>query len=243
VQVASLRETDAPAAGRAVVTRETDRASRPEVAEDKATETFGGMIPLPPRRPVEVVASLAEETLPLPPTRPDSLRPDSLRPDSTLKVSIATAEDEAALPAPLPTPLARPTTVPDAIGGLIGTTAQGLPAIRKAELPAIITQGTEQRRLPEPALAFAATETTGTLRAVVPEPQRSSGPTRTLGLRGIAALRGELKTAKHHPTAIASAASARVSDPIAALAGPPICGLRRAAKGIGATPSKSSATF
>jgi uncharacterized protein YcbK (DUF882 family) len=156
------------------------------------------VIPLPPRRPAELVAM--SEEIPLPPTRPVA----------QFKLASADASD-------LPMPVARPA--PDAIGGLITTTA-GVPVLRKSALPAIITQGSgETRRLPTPALAFAATESSVSLRPGVHETIVHAVAPHGLALRAVTALRGDAKK----PAAVASA------DAPAPLAGPSIYGLRRAA--------------
>jgi uncharacterized protein YcbK (DUF882 family) len=187
VAVAALQRNDAPAA-------------QPEAAESEAIDR---VIPLPPRRPADMVA-MADDMLPLPPTRPGA----------TFHLQLASADASD-----LPMPVARPA--PDAIGGLI-TSSAGVPMLRKSALPAIITQGSgETRHLPTPALAFAATESSVSLRPGVHETIVRAATPRGLALRAVTALRGEPKGPK--PLAAASIA------PVAALAGPSIYGLRRAA--------------
>ena len=189
VAVAALQRNDAPAV-------------QPDATEPEAIDS---VIPLPPRRPSEMVA-LADDMLPLPPTRPGA----------TFHLQLASADA-----GDLPMPVARPA--PDAIGGLISATSSGVPVLRKSALPAIITQGSgEPRRLPTPALAFAATESSVSLRPTVHEAIVHAATPRGLALRAVTALRGEPKGAK--PAAVASVQTAP-----APLAGPSIYGLRHAA--------------
>ena len=153
-----------------------------------------------------------DDVMPLPPTRPGA----------TFKLELASA-DATALPMPMPMPLPVARPAPDAIGGLISATSAGVPTLRKAALPAIITQGTgESRRLPAPALAFAATESSS-LRPTVRDTVVHAMTPRGLALRAVTALRGEPKAAK--PVSVASTA------PVA-MAGPSIYGLRKAARSL-----------
>ncbi len=192
-----------PVATASVAREDSDpRAEPAPVSTEQRPETAAApanALPLPPRRPIELAAAVAE--IPLPPTRPGGF-----------KLEVASAA-----PAALPTPVARP--VPDAIGVLITTGARGGPTQRKAELPALITQGSELR--PAQALAFAATDTTASLRNA----SRSAAtlPNRNLGLRAASAqTRGNKEPA-------ASVMATQVAAP--PLVGPPI-GLRRAARSL-----------
>ncbi len=175
---------------------------------DAAGEVTGSL-PLPPRRPMDLIVASAD--IPLPPTRP--LAPFRLQ---------LAAVEVSVLPAPVPRPAVDP------IGGLIAAgpaDAALMPSLRRANLPAIITQGSETRRSAGPALAFAATEPTIGPRAASREPVAHSPlPNRNLGLRAASAQHSQEKPA-------VPVAAVKLYAPPPPLAGPPI-GLRRAAQAL-----------
>jgi uncharacterized protein YcbK (DUF882 family) len=201
----------APKAPEAQPSPQPEAASQPVVAAAEPASGFDGAVPLPPHRPV-VLASA--EDLPLPPVRPAS----------QAGFRLASAEDE-----PVPTPLPRPAVVPDAIGGLIATPNTDGPGVRKVALPEIITQGTA-RDVPAPALAFASAESTASLRpSAETQGNAHAAPSpKALGLRGVAGLRGELRSAKKVGLMASAPASPEGTPSI--LTGPAIYGLRRAAQ-------------
>jgi len=198
----------APKAPEAQTSSQSQAAARPEVATAEPASGFDGALPLPPHRPV-VLASV--EDLPLPPVRPAS----------QAGFRLASVEDDS-VPAPLP----RPAVVPDAIGGLIAKPDPNSSSVRSAALPEIITQGTA-RDVPAPVLAFASDETISSVRSS-PESQASAhvAPSpKALGLRGVAGLRGELRSVKR----VGSLTAATHEPAPSILSGPAIYGLRRAA--------------
>ncbi len=206
----------APTPRQAVAPQEPDRAD--DAGPDQAgtsnasadvtgTDMAGGArngtsaasAPMPPRRPTSLVA-IAE--IPLPPIRRDAF------------TRLANAVDDE------DGPDLRPRQGRDPIGGLIAAGASGLPTIRRSGLPAIITQGTNDRRgMPANVLAFASPEASD-LRPMAkpsvttPRPQTS---------RGVAALRGKARP---------SIVEAQAGEPIAPESVPRVIGLRRAAKSL-----------
>ncbi|MDR3463149.1 MAG: hypothetical protein P4L76_12625, partial [Beijerinckiaceae bacterium] len=198
----------APKAPEAQASPQPQAAPRAEVAAAEPASAFDGAVPLPPRRPL-VLASA--DDLPLPPVRPAA----------QAGFRLASLEDE-----PVPAPIPRPTVVPDAIGGLIAAPDTEASAGRKAALPEIITQGTA-RDVPAPVLAFASAESIANVRPA-PEAQgnaHAAPSPKALGLRGVAGLRGELRSAKR--VGLLATASREAAPSI--LSGPAIYGLRRAA--------------
>ncbi len=200
VAVPAEAPRDVPAAATPVADGGDAAAGTPET---KTAET----LPLPPRRPADVVAATNWD-IPLPPTRPGT----------AFKLQVAAAD-----PAAMPTPVARPGV--DVLGNLIAANPGngGVTSVRKASLPAIITRGTEARQLPGPALAFAAADTTASLRRD-PAVRSVPLPNHNLGLRAASLQRGSGKT-------IAPVAAVSAGERAAPLAGPPI-GLRRAARSV-----------
>ncbi len=181
-----------------------DAPAAPVADRGDAAPASAETLPLPPRRPIETAATSWD--IPLPPTRPSA----------TFKLQVASAE-----PAALPTPVARPI---DVVGNLIAANPTGgVSSVRKASLPAIITHGTEGRQVPGPALAFAASDTTASLRNLPRDPAVRGVPlpSRSLGLRA-----ASLQQAGGKSTSVAAGLA---QEPAAPLAGPPI-GLRRAAR-------------
>ncbi len=178
---------------------EADRGAADEAAPGGAMRDAAPALsaPLPPRRPASL-AAIAE--VPLPPIRP-------------LARFASAAGDEDGIDL-------RPRRR-DAIAGLIATTASGVPMIRRSSLPAIITQGTADRRaLPSTVLAFAAPDPAkADLRPMAQAPAAS----KPAGLRGVAALRGKAR----RPIVEAQAGEGIVPEPASR-----VIGLRRAAKSL-----------
>jgi uncharacterized protein YcbK (DUF882 family) len=158
--------------------------------------------PLPPRRPLDLVA---EADVPLPPTRPETLTP-----------SLHAALD----PADVPSPPVRP----GALSTLVAATPAGLPVLRNARLPALITNGRNGGLEPREALAYAGDEPIQSLRARPLWSSRDFGAPRPLALRSAAHRRP-------HQTLTPEAASAPLRDePSASFAGLKLTGLREAAR-------------
>ena len=204
---APVAEEATPQPTLAVASLEADEAPRQAAGRDDAAVEQTDLIPLPPRRPADLIA-VATFDLPLPPVRPDA-RP-----------RVAAVEG-------LPTPMARPGVMPDAIGGLIGA------SLSRAALPSIITQGSDLRRAPAPmpALAYAGPEATASLRPTMVDVGPRAAPiaraapaARVVPRAGIVALREDRRIAASAVT------SAPVVGAPAALPGASIYGLRRAAR-------------
>ncbi len=171
-------------------------ASLETTADDKPTAV--AVMPLPPRRPATLAAAVE---IPLPPVRPDAFtRLES----ASIRFSDASSRRN------------------DPIASLITATSSGVPMIRKSRLPAIITQGTgERRRLPNQALSFVESD----LIESAPKldmadlDASSSSSLRPVGLRAAAVRRGL--------QAHASGQAPRQSPPPVAAA--KLTGLRKAA--------------
>jgi uncharacterized protein YcbK (DUF882 family) len=179
---------------------------------------LAGVLPLPPRRPADLAMAA---DIPLPPIRPVAF-------DRTQATSIRYAEAAAdSMPA---------AHGQDAIAGLITATRSGVPMLRRSSLPALITQGsTDRRSLPGSALAFASPETMGPDLSAVPLPvARPAVLAKPTGLRA-------LRNRNRHQTSVAAAAPAVPAAPMAppalaaipeapVLSGEHLTGLRRAAR-------------
>ena len=140
--------------------------------------------PLPPRRPMALIASLFDRSAPLPPVRPGATVVASLEPQPVANRDATVAPDAK------PSPNAKPAPV-DTVGALIGTTipatttsgttpGSGQTTIARAQpLPSIITQGTGAARPAADVLAYAASgETPSTQRPAPAKPAQiaSAGP-------------------------------------------------------------------
>lgn len=174
-------------------------------ADAGAAVPLSGVLPLPPRRPADLAAT---PDIPLPPVRPDTL--------SRVQTSSIRFSDAQTVTIPA-------TPHRDPIGSLITATASGVPMIRRSSLPAIITEGAEDRRsAPSEALAFASADSIPSLRSVPVPMARPADLARSL------ALRASSRSVHKSPQIVAAAASSLADVPVAV--GPQLTGLRRAAR-------------
>lgn len=182
----------------------------PDPAAASASDASVTVMPLPPRRPVDLADETAE--IPLPPARPESL--DRLH-TASIRYSDAQGVPVRA----------------DAIGGMITASPSGVPAIRRSSLPALITRGPGRRPpdralLPNRMLAFASAEAIPEFRAVPLPVSRPADLAKPMALR----------SARRRPPVAASplqAANVGGKTAVVTSGGPRLTGLRRAAKLMG----------
>jgi hypothetical protein len=176
--------------------------------------------PLPPRRPVDLIAVLPVfAEAPLPPSRAEGL----------VKVASVSVHDAAAS---IHETQAKPTQVrPDAVAGLIAAAPSNASLERAASLPVIITDGQKEKSgAPAAVLAYAAGA----------QPNQGAGPAqKAVSPRQPAIVSARLDKANFH--GLASQTSSAASTPVL---GQPMTGLRQAAKIIpDALSDKPSAGF
>lgn len=200
----------APSAQQAQFVDARARADGQQVASLETAEPEV-VAPMPPRRPTGL-ASEDESDIPLPPARPGAF-------DRMQTASIRYTD-------------AQPSTESDKIGNLITSnaitsTSAGVPMIRRASLPSIITRGGRDRPLPpNQVLSFAAVESVPGIRQVPMPVARPADLVKPLALRS---------ARRRAFVALASVAPDMRVGPIDASAGPvkldcpKVMGLRRAA--------------
>ena len=203
-------ETQVPSQVQGQVAGQQVASAEPTDAPPPSVRPLALVTPMPPPRPADLVAD-ATPDVPLPPVRPDAL-------DHLQTASIRFTDAQSA-------PLRA-----DPVGGLIMSSASGVPMIRRSQLPAIITHGGgDHTTVPNQALAFASSEPVPDLRPVPMPVARPAGFGKPLALRS--ARRRPTVTESIVPGAPMSADVADASElPPTGLAGPQLTGLRKAAR-------------
>jgi len=208
----------------------TRKPSELEAAkQDDEASAFGNVLPIPPRRPSELMI-LAD--VPLPPARPSAnaafaaIQPNemtaSIAPDTSKKTQSASK--------------------PDVVAALISTTAPAQSAsLGHAALPAVITQGPDGgKNTPDNVLAYAPSAAS---RSAMAAPASSSLAPPLPGLRSAALGKtGDAATQHHNRQAIVPARldgsnfrsltsdTAAEQTPSQSVLGPSLYGLRAAAR-------------
>jgi len=116
-------------------------------SQDADTSAYGSVLPIPPKRPSELMTLAA---VPLPPARPAGV---------ATFASIAPNDTTASIASDAPKQKLAAAAKPDAIASLISTPSPVHPAeLGHAALPAVITQGPDRvKASPADVLAYAAT--------------------------------------------------------------------------------------
>jgi uncharacterized protein YcbK (DUF882 family) len=130
----------------------------PEVVAQESGEPAAPpapLVPVPPRRPAELVVADMAPTVPMPPSRPADIASNPSAVDDAPTASV-TAKLASALPVPGTVPAARPARAPSA--AVDPSAPAPIDASRMADnvpLPSVITQGTSRPTHQMGVLAFA----------------------------------------------------------------------------------------